>query len=84
MKTAKGRAHKRLGQTGEGPRIRRYYIFDCKVVNEDECIVQGRASIQKGDYDQVEIHRHGTDIVDCDVHVKNEPDVCFRFGKGIQ
>jgi hypothetical protein len=67
------------------PRVRRYYIFNEKVVNKEECVVQGRSSINKGDYDQVEIHMHGTDVLPCPGFGKRtEIGKCFRFGKGIQ
>ena len=68
----------------EGPRIRRYYIFNEKIVNKAECIVQGRRSINVGDYDQVEVHMHGTGDACRGVHIKDEHGKCFRFGKGIK
>lgn len=81
MKTTKQR---QLPKPVAGARIRRYYIFNDKVVNKDECVVQGRRSIGNGDYDQVEVHMHGTNIECQGVYVKDDGVKCFRFGKGIQ
>lgn len=81
MKTAKQR---RLPKLAAGTRTRRYYIFDAKAVNKDECVVQGRRTINSGDYDQVEVHMHGTDVECPGVFVMDDGKKCFRFGKGIQ
>jgi len=90
MKTSKdrqvgsGHLRKTVTPVNSGPRIRKYYIFNDKIVNKDECIVQGRSSIQKGDYDQVEVHMHGLGDECPGMELKKHDTKCFRFGKGVQ
>lgn len=80
MKTVKqGRAPK----PPEGSNVRRFYIFDTKIVNMDECIVQGRRSVTQGDCDLVEVHKHAIKDECAGVFLKNEGNRCFRFGKGL-
>jgi len=65
--------------------VRTYYIYNEDHINKAECVAQGRASINKGDYKIVEVHMHGagTDVVCPGVYLKDEDGRCFRFGKGI-
>jgi hypothetical protein len=65
-------------------KTRRYYIFNKDLINKAECIVQGRQSLNHGDYDQVEVHMHGTGDQCLGVGVKDEKGHCFKFGKGIK
>lgn len=63
--------------------VRRYYIYNPDHINKAECVVQGQASINKGDYKIVEVHKHGAGAECPGVYLKDRGDKCFRFGKGI-
>lgn len=73
----------RAGKPEVHLRIRRVYVFDEKIVNKDECVVQGRRSVAQNDCDQVEIHKHAIGDECPGVFVKDEGTRCFRFGKGL-
>jgi hypothetical protein len=65
-------------------KVRQYYIYNPDHINKTECVTQGRASIQKGDYKYVEVHKHGAGTMCPGMHLKDLDDKCFRIGKGIK
>jgi hypothetical protein len=75
---------KQIKQQQKELKTRRYYIFNEDLVNKAECIVQGRQSLNRGEYDQVEVHMHGTGDQCLGVGGKDEKGYCCKFGKGLR
>ena len=62
------------------PKVREYFIFDNKVVNEQKCKDDGYLLLERDEVETVEIHFHKSDLA-CTERVELEYE-CYVIRKG--
>jgi hypothetical protein len=64
------------------PKVREYFIFDNKIVNEQKCKDDGFVLLSKGEIESFEIHFHKA-AVTCVDHIllADEKDTCYNVTK---